>query len=82
MNDATSVRSRSELAAFVATLHANLVSDPGRWENTTLPEFLNALACYLDDLPGYCHNNAPGVDPEAATWSLLAVALAGASVYE
>ncbi|MBN9517637.1 hypothetical protein J0H58_03815 [bacterium] len=82
MDEPLTVQSRSELARFVAGLAADLETNPAGWENTTLPAFLDALSRYLDDLPGWCRNNAPKVDPEAAQWQLMAVALSGASVYE
>lgn len=82
MSDPLSVRTRADLSAFVDALAADLEANPNEWENTTLPRFLEALARYLDDLPGWCRNNAPAIDPEAAQWRLLAVALGGAAVYE
>jgi hypothetical protein len=76
------VQSRLDLAAFVDSLSADLAANPGDWENATLPAFLDALARYLVDLPGWCRNMAPDIDPEVAQWRLIAVALTGASVYE
>lgn len=76
------VRSRLDLAAFVDSLAADLEANPAGWENATLPDFLDALARYLVDLPGWCRNVAPDIDPEVSQWRLLAVALTGASVYE
>ena len=76
------VQSRLDLAAFVDSLSADLESNPADWENATLPAFLDALARYLNDLPGWCRNVAPDIDPELAQWRLMAVALTGASVYE
>jgi hypothetical protein len=82
MNDPLMVRSREELAAFVDALAADLEAHPEQWENTTLPQFLDALARYLNDLPGWCRNVEPSIDPERPDWRLFAVALAGAQVYE
>jgi hypothetical protein len=82
VDDPLAVESRSDLATFVEALAADLVANPAGWENASLPAFLDALARYLDDLPGWCRNNAPDIDPEAAQWRLLAVTLSGASVYE
>jgi hypothetical protein len=80
--DVMVVRSRTDLANFVNDLAIRLKRDPASWENTTLPAFLDALERYLHDLPGWCQNNEPGIDPEIAEWRLMAVALAGAAVYE
>ena len=82
MKEPLEVQSRQDLAAFVDTLADDLESHPERWENATLPRFLEALARYLDDLHGWCANNAPEIDPEVAQWRLFAVALSGAAVYE
>ena len=82
MNEPLEVRSRQDLAAFVDSLADDLELHPERWENVTLPHYLEALAAYLKDLDGWCATNAPQIDPEAAHWRLFAVALAGATVYE
>jgi hypothetical protein len=82
MADPLLVRSRSDLAAFVWRLLADLKAHPERWENDTLESFLEALAAYLRDLPGWCRNVEPSIDPEQPQWRLFAVALAGAQVYE
>jgi hypothetical protein len=82
MEEPLDVRSREDLAAFIDALLADLEARPREWENATLPRFLDALSRYLLDLPGWCRNNAPGIDPEVAQWRLFAVALAGAQVYE
>ena len=82
MDEPLAVQSRADLAAFVDSLLADLNARPESWENDTLPQFLEALARYLRDLPGWCRNNAPAINPELAQWRLFAGALAGAQVYE
>ena len=82
MRDPLSVRSREDLSAFVGELLADLQRSPGEWEDATLDRYLEALSAYLHDLPGWCRNVAPDVNPEEAAWRLFAVALAGAAVYE
>ena len=71
----------SEVTSLL-TLAGDLESNPERWENATLPRFLDALARYLDGLDGWCANNAPEIDPDAAQWRLFAIALVGATIYE
>jgi hypothetical protein len=82
MDDPLEVRSREDLASFVDGLLTDLEAHPEQWENRTLERFLEALARYLTDLPGWCRNVEPSIDPEQAQWRLFAVALAGAQVYE
>ncbi|WP_442481556.1 DUF7660 family protein [Aeoliella sp. SH292] len=80
--DAMKVQSRLDLSNFVRDLRADLNCQSDEWENVDLGSFLDALSAYLNDLPGWCANCAPGIDPENPTWTLMAVALRGASVYE
>ena len=76
------VKSRLDLAEFVAQLQADLIAHPEQWENADLSHFLEALSQYLVDVPGYCKNVAPDLYPEQASWRLFATVLMGASVYE
>lgn len=76
------VKTRHDLAAFVARMADDLQDHPERWENVTLPQYLDALSRYLIEVPGYCRNVAPHVDPERPEWFLFATVLFGASVYE
>ncbi|WP_152049232.1 DUF7660 family protein [Tautonia marina] len=80
--DPESVASRLALAQFVDRLHANLQAAPSDWENPTLEQFLEALAAYLRDVPGYLKNARSPLDPERPSWELFALVLAGARVYE
>jgi hypothetical protein len=76
------VTSRLEMAEFVASLRRDLIARPDEWENADLIRFLDALSSYLEDVPGYCRNMAPDLDPEQASWRLFATVLMGAKVYE
>ena len=82
MDDPLHVQTRDDLVNFVETLLEELKEHPEQWENATLERYLEALARYLRDLPGWCQNVEPTIDPETAQWRLLAVALAGAQIYE
>ncbi|MGW0821644.1 DUF7660 family protein [Streptomyces sp. NPDC002845] len=52
-----------------------------RWENRTLDRFLDALAAWIDDSPGWYRNFAKGL-PEEGDWTFLARALQAATLYE
>ena len=82
MDDPLAVNTRLDLSQFVVTLREDLQQHPERWENTELERFLEALAAYLHDLPGWCKNVVPEIDPDAPQWRLFAAALAGAAIYE
>lgn len=51
--DSESITSRATLAGFINHLRHDLNSDPTRWENTTQESFLEALAAFLEDVPGF-----------------------------
>jgi hypothetical protein len=76
------VTGRLAFADLVSRLGADLRSNPDGWENPTLESFLEALSSYLEDVPGYLKNTGSDIDPEAPSWQLFAVVMAGARVYE
>jgi hypothetical protein len=76
------ITSRGDFAAFVDRLQADLAADPDGWENPDLGSFLEALAAYARDVPGYLRNVASQIDAEQPSWQLFALMLAGARVYE
>jgi len=80
--DPDTVATREQLARFVEAFREDLLANPEQWENATLERFLSALASYLEDVPGYLRNSGSDLSPDAASWQLFAVLLAGARVYE
>jgi hypothetical protein len=77
-------RFEAERDRLVATLHG-LVAEwadgpPARWENDTLPHYLEALAAWLHDCEGYYTNQ--GVPLPADSWQVLRDALRAATIYE
>jgi hypothetical protein len=79
---AESVNSREQLADFVDALRDSLHKQPDEWENRSLEEYLESLAAFARDMPGYYENFGGVQDSETPTWSLFADLLAGARVYE
>lgn len=75
------VRSRDELVAFVRGLHQGCLRRGHEWENQSLDHFLEALAAWMDDAPGW-YRNAGERLPEEADWTFLARALRAATGYE
>ena len=55
------VRSRPDCAAFVRTLLGDLKDNPDEWENTTLEDYLEAVAAWIEDMPGYYKNEGKPV---------------------
>lgn len=76
------VTDRQSFIKFLDLLHKDLLQDPETWENKTLPDFLEALASYAEDIEGYYDNTDANVDAEKAAWSTFADIFKGAKVYE
>jgi hypothetical protein len=77
----TAVTSRDELVAFIAGLRDEHRADPDGWENSDLSRFLDALAAWVDDSPGYWANVGEP-EPQQPDWSWVALSLRAATGYE
>jgi hypothetical protein len=75
------VRSRHDLAAFVNFLARDLQQHGGDWENNNLPDFLQAMAAWIDDMDGY-YTNVGKPMPEQPTWQTIAEILAASRILE
>ena len=76
------VRDRTSFIKFLDLLRQDLLQHPETWENKTLPDFLEALATYTEDIQGYYDNTGANVDAGKAAWSTFADIFKGAKVYE
>jgi hypothetical protein len=71
---------RRDLVNLVRRMVRELDEGKAEWDNTTLPMFLEALAGWIEDSPGYYQNRGeeyPDVD-----WRFLADCLRAAQIYE
>ncbi|ALO13464.1 Cytosine deaminase-related metal-dependent hydrolase [Streptomyces venezuelae] len=75
------VLSRDELVALVRELRQDYLRRGHEWENQSLDHFLEALAAWIDDSPGWYRNFGKQL-PEEGDWTFLARALQAATVYE
>jgi len=75
------VQTREDLAAFVLALRDDLTTGGSRWENATLDSYLEALASWCADMPGW-FENAGRTMPGQPDWNLVAQMLLAASIYE
>jgi len=75
------IASREEFAQFVRELTDDFRLNRSAWENATLPDFLEALAAWVDALPGYCKNQGVPL-PEPPQWRTFALILSAAKIYE
>jgi len=75
-----SIKSRTDLAAFIREMREDLLRNPELWENANLDDFLEAMSAWVDDCPGYYTNRGEAV-PEQPSWKVIGDILMGAKVY-
>lgn len=75
------VGSREDLAEFVRALGADLADGERQWENDRLDTYLDAVASWTEDMPGFFMNEGRDMDEEPK-WRLFAFILLAATMYE
>jgi hypothetical protein len=74
-------RQKDEVVAVVRRLLTDWADGPpANWENRTVPDYLQALASWLDDCDGYYSNRGRSMPWNG--WTVLEDALQAAKVYE
>lgn len=85
MNDTLNsfkVTDRQSFIKFLDLLHKDFLNNPENWKNKTLPDFLEALSAYTEDVQGYYDNMKLIVNADKPDWSTFADIFKGAKVYE
>lgn len=73
---------RQTFIKFLELLRNNFLDNPESWKNKTLPDFLEALSSYTEDIQGYYDNMKLNVNADKPDWSTFADILKGATIYE
>jgi len=76
-----SIESKEDFIKFVGDLILDLKTNPNRWENRNLGDYLEALQSWTEDMEGYYKNNRLPV-PENVSWKVFADMLMAATMYE
>ncbi|KOS07733.1 hypothetical protein AM493_18030 [Flavobacterium akiainvivens] len=76
------IKTKTDFINFIKQLQQDLENNPDGWENKTLPEFLEAIQRYTEDIQGYYNNTSQNIDSTQASWKVFADILMGAKVYE
>jgi len=76
------VKDRRDFVKFIILLHKDYLENFDSWENKTLPDFLEALSAYAEDIQGYYDNANQKINADKADWSTFADILKGAKIYE
>jgi hypothetical protein len=76
------VDSRADLVNFLGLLRQELAATPERWDNNSLPDFLEAMESYASDIDGFYQNTNQALDADMPSWQNFANILRGARMYE
>ena len=85
MNDTVDdfkVTDRKTFVKFISLLRQDLLNNPEGWENKTLPDFLESLSAYAEDIQGYYNNTKKNINADMPDWSTFADIFKGAKIYE
>ena len=75
------ISSKADFVNFVELLTSNLKHNPEEWTNKTLPEYLESISSWTEDMEGYYQNNDLPI-PENINWKVFANILIAAKMYE
>ena len=75
------VKTKEDLADFVALLKADLESSSDDWENPTLERYLEAMGAWIYSMDN-AYKNMGKEFPDQPTWKMLADILYAAKLYE
>ena len=76
------VTDRQTFIKFLDLLRKDYLTNPDSWENKTLPDFLEALSAYAEDVQGYYDNMKKDVNADQPDWQTFADIFKGATIYE
>ena len=73
---------RVEFIGFLKDFKKDFDQNGESWENSSLPDFLEAMISYTDDIQGFYDNMNMNVNADEPTWENFKNILKGASIYE
>jgi hypothetical protein len=76
------VTDRQSFIKFLDFLRQDYLKNPESWENKRLPDFLEALGAYAEDIQGYYDNMKLNVNADEPSWQTFADIFKGATIYE
>lgn len=76
------VTDRQAFINFLDLLRQDFLNNPESWESKTIPDFLEALSAYTEDIQGYYDNMKLNINADRPEWSTFADIFKGAKIYE
>lgn len=75
------IETRDDLKKFILRLQNDCKINNDEWQNTSISEYLESMAAWIDDMDGYFINKKLDI-PENPSWKLIAEILYAAKSYE
>ncbi len=76
------VTDRSSFIKFLDLLRKDFLENSESWESKTLPDFLEALHSYAEDIQGYYDNTNQDINADKPDWKTFSDIFKGARIYE
>lgn len=76
------VTDRLSFINFVKLLQQDFLKNSESWENKTVPDFLEAVSSYAEDIQDYYDNTNQNINADEPNWNTFSDILNGAKIYE
>ena len=76
------VTDRQSFIKFLDLLCKDFLDNPESWENKSVPDFLEALRAYTEDIQVYYYNTNQNINADQPRWSTFTDIFKGATIYE
>ncbi|WP_163401440.1 DUF7660 family protein [Flavobacterium fluviatile] len=73
---------KAEFIDSIKKLRTDFELNNDNWDSQTIPEYLEAIERYAEDIQGYYDNTNQNINAEVANWKIFADIMKGASIYE
>jgi len=73
---------QQEFIQIIEALRLNYLEHPEEWEHKTIPDFLEAIAWYAEDIDGYYKNTDQAINLELVDWKVFWDIVQWAKIYE
>ena len=73
---------REDFIQFLETLRRDFQTDPDKWANKTIDDYLEAISRYTQDIQGYYDNTGQTISADKADWKTFSDIMKGATTYE
>lgn len=80
-SEVKTIQTKKDFVNFLRALKNDYLENLSSWENKDIETFLEAMACWVEDMDGFYINQRLQV-PEKPDWKVFADILMGGKLYE